>query len=164
MDLTCVWLTRWFNCSPQRKIHGKDACFPLLKWKLHCWSHAHGWIAVEMFSGSGSDFCHCFCCWWDPQYLRDTYVSAGCSWCIQWSSSSQSLPKLWSCPLWSVWSCFPGTSHSRVVIVAYNAPWSSSCFIPDRALFPASLVTTSIHFLQAVELWLVDRAVLPIEN
>ncbi len=25
-------------------------------------------------------------------------------------------------------------------------------------------MTTSIHFLQAVELWLVDRAVLPIEN
>jgi hypothetical protein len=56
---------------------------------------------------------------------------------------------------------FSKTPHNRVVIVIYNVP---SSFILYITLSIGSFVTTSIHLPQAMELWLVDKTMLPIEN
>ncbi len=57
---------------------------------------------------------------------------------------------------------FSKTLHNRVVIFIYNVPCSS--FIPNVTLSIVFLVTTSIHLPRAMELWLVDKTMLPIEN
>jgi len=57
---------------------------------------------------------------------------------------------------------FSKTPHNRVVIVIYNV--LSSSFILDVTLSIGSFVTTSIHLPRAMELWLVDKTMLPIEN
>jgi prephenate dehydratase len=57
---------------------------------------------------------------------------------------------------------FSKTLHIRVVIVIYNV--FSSSFILDVTLSIGSFVTTSIHLPQVMELWLIDKTMLPIEN
>jgi len=57
---------------------------------------------------------------------------------------------------------FSKTPHNRVVIVIYNVPYSS--FIPNVTLSLGSLMTTFIHLSRTMELLLVDKTMLPIEN